>query len=231
MDPHDRRGLRRGELPVATTRTTTRPSPPATPGASSTRSISTVYEPGSVFKMLTAAAGFSSGTITPTTPHQRHGLPEARRRHGRDLRRRPARHGHARLRRTAWPTRATSAPRGSRSALGRARRTQASAILYATWAGLGFGQPTGIDVAGEVPGLVHDPAITPWRQIDLANALLRPGRRRHPDPARDRLRAMVNGGHLVTPHVVAAVGDQPVAVPTGAPVISRADVGPADATS
>jgi len=34
----------------------------------------------------------------------------------------------------------------------------------------GIGQKTGIDLAGEVTGIVRDPAQTPWRQIDLANA-------------------------------------------------------------
>ena len=65
---------------------------------------------------------------------------------------------------------------------------QSSAILHDTWLRLGFGAKTGIDVAGEVAGIVRDPAITPWRQIDLANGVVRPGRRGHADPARDRLR-------------------------------------------
>ena len=55
-------------------------------------------------------------------------------------------------------------------ALGLAPTTRkASSILHEVWTRLGFGRPTGIDVAGEVRGLVNDPSITPWRQIDLAN--------------------------------------------------------------
>ena len=55
-------------------------------------------------------------------------------------------------------------------ALGLGKTTQeSSSILYDMWLRLGYGQPTGIDVAGEVGGLVRDPEITPWRQIDLAN--------------------------------------------------------------
>ena len=46
---------------------------------------------------------------------------------------------------------------------------ESSTILHDTWSRLGFGQQTGIDVAGEVRGLVNDPTITAWRQIDLAN--------------------------------------------------------------
>ena len=33
--------------------------------------VSTVYEPGSVFKMMTAAAALSNGTVTPTDPRSR----------------------------------------------------------------------------------------------------------------------------------------------------------------
>ena len=58
----------------------------------------------------------------------------------------------------------------ARVAIGLASSTKkASSILYGTWLSLGFGARTGIDVAGEVQGLVRDPTITPWRQVDLAN--------------------------------------------------------------
>ena len=36
-------------------------------------------------------------------------------------------------------------------------------------ADVGFGQPTGIDLANEAAGLVRDPATTHWAQIDVAN--------------------------------------------------------------
>ena len=91
-------------------------------------------------------------------------------------------------------------------ALGLAPTTQgASEILHETWTRLGFGSPTGIDVAGEVRGLVNDPATTlaPDRPRER---LVRSGRGDHPDPARTAYAALVNGGILVTPHVVAGVG-------------------------
>ena len=76
---------------------------------------------------------------------------------------------------------------------------------------LGFGTPTGIDVAGEVPGIVNDPAITPWRQIDLANGAFGQGVAVTPIQLATAYAAMVNGGILVQPHVVKAVGDRDVA--------------------
>ena len=39
-----------------------------------------------------------------------------------------------------------------------ATRGESSTILYDTWMRLGYGAPTGIDVAGEVAGIVRDPA-------------------------------------------------------------------------
>src|SRR5581483_2838674 len=53
-------------------------------------------------------------------------------------------------------------------ALGKDTRS-AAVVLHDTWTRLGFGQPTGVDLAGEVGGIVRDPTITGWRQIDLAN--------------------------------------------------------------
>ena len=87
---------------------------------------------------------------------------------------------------------------------------KASAILHGTWLSLGFGARTGIDVAGEVPGLVNDPTITPWRQVDLANGAFGQGVAVTPIQLAAAYAAMVNGGILPTPHVVLSIGNQPV---------------------
>ncbi|MEA2545720.1 MAG: hypothetical protein QOI09_993, partial [Chloroflexota bacterium] len=84
-------------------------------------------------------------------------------------------------------------------------RTAAS-LLHATWLRLGFGSATGVDLAGEVSGLVRDPAIRAWRQIDLANGAFGQGVAVTPLQLATAYAAMVNGGQLVQPHVVKAVG-------------------------
>ncbi len=76
--------------------------------------------------------------------------------------------------------------------------------LHETWQQFGFGKPTGIDLAGEVGGLVRDPATTPWRQIDLANGSFGQGVAVTPMQLATAYAAMMNGGRLVQPHVVAA---------------------------
>ncbi len=78
---------------------------------------------------------------------------------------------------------------------------------------LGYGQPTGIDVAGEVGGLVRDPGLTPWRQIDLANGAFGQGVAVTPIQLATAYAALDNGGTLVQPHVVKSIGDREVQVP------------------
>src|SRR6185503_7256291 len=96
-------------------------------------------------------------------------------------------------------------------ALGDTTRESAAA-LYDTWRQLGYGTPTGIDVAGEVGGIVRDPAITPWREIDLANGAFGQGVAVTPIQLATAYAALANGGTLVHPHVVQGVGDRDVEV-------------------
>ena len=83
----------------------------------------------------------------------------------------------------------------------------ASERLTRTWRELGFGSPTGIDVANEVPGIVNDPADRPWRQIDLANGSFGQGVAVTEIQLAQSFGAMVNGGVLVKPRVVKAIGE------------------------
>jgi cell division protein FtsI/penicillin-binding protein 2 len=88
----------------------------------------------------------------------------------------------------------------------------ASATLHEVWLRLGFGDRTGIDVAGEVAGLVNDPATTAWREIDIANGAFGQGVAVTPIQLAAAFSAMVNGGRLVSPHVVQAIDGAPVEV-------------------
>ena len=67
---------------------------------------------------------------------------------------------------------------------------------------------TGIDLAGEVPGLVRDPGLKAWRQIDLANGAFGQGVAVTPIQLAMAYASLVNGGTLVQPHVVQSVGDR-----------------------
>jgi cell division protein FtsI/penicillin-binding protein 2 len=166
--------------------------------------VSSVYEPGSVFKMLTAVAGLETKTVTTKTKIKDVGTLklDGGRRHIDDADRKGM----------GWMTfeDAIAYSRNvvaAKVALGLGKSTkESSAILHDTWSRFGFGQKTGVDLAGEVRGLVNDPTISAWQQIDLANGSFGQGVAVTPIQLAMAFAAMVNGGTLVQPHVVKAIG-------------------------
>lgn len=170
--------------------------------------VSAVYEPGSVFKMMTAAAALTKGTVTPSTRIKDIGTLHLD--NGRTKIDDADRKGMGWMSfedGVAYSRNVVAA----KVALGLGKTTkESSAILYDMWMRLGYGQPTGIDVAGEVGGLVRDPGITDWRQIDLANGAFGQGVAVTPIQLAMAYAALANGGTLVQPHVVKAVGDRQV---------------------
>jgi cell division protein FtsI (penicillin-binding protein 3) len=181
--------------------------------------ISQIYEPGSVFKMMTAIAGLEGGTVTPDTRIKDVGTLwlDGGRTHVDDADRRGK--GWMSFEDGVAYSRNVVAAKVALD-LGRNTRTSA-AKLYDVWTRLGFGTPTGIDLAGEVSGLVHDPTVQPWRQIDLANGAFGQGVAVTPIQLATAYAAMVNGGILVQPHTVEAIGDQEVADSNRGQVIER----------
>ena len=172
--------------------------------------VAAVYEPGSVFKMVTAAAVLEAGVVKRTS-----GVRD-----------------QATLRLDGGKAFVMNADRGSKGhltfedavawsrnvvmskvALKLGPTTQAAAeVLHETWAKLGFGATSGVDLAGEVPGIVRDPERTTWRQIDVANGSFGQGIAVTLLQLATAYCAMVNGGILPNPHVVQRVGAEAVAV-------------------
>jgi cell division protein FtsI/penicillin-binding protein 2 len=183
-------------------------------------SISEVYEPGSVFKLFTTIAALETGTANLQTVF-------------RDTGSMMLDHGHARIQdadgRAMGKLKLEDAIAFSRNvvaakvALGLGPTLDDSSnILHGVWTRFGFGSKTGIDLSGEVGGLVNDPAITPWRQIDLANGAFGQGVAVTPLQLARGYAAIVNGGILVSPHVVDEVAGTPVQVPPGVQVMDQA---------
>jgi cell division protein FtsI (penicillin-binding protein 3) len=179
--------------------------------------VSEVYEPGSVFKMLTVLAALEQGTTSMTTKYRDTGhmtLDNGRARisdaDGKAMGTLKLEDGIAYSRNVV----------AAKVAMGLAPTTdEASSILHEVWTRMGFGTTTGIDVSGEVRGLINDPAQTPWRQIDLANGSFGQGVAVTQIQLAAAYAAFVNGGTLVKPHVVAGVGEDAVAPSTGATVL------------
>jgi cell division protein FtsI/penicillin-binding protein 2 len=179
--------------------------------------VSNVYEPGSVFKMLTVLAGLEQGTTSLDRVYNDTG----------------------KMRLDGGETKITDA---DKKAMGRLKledaiaysrnivaakvafelaptTSEASTILHEVWMRLGMGSLTGIDVAGEVRGLVNDPAITRWSESDLANGSFGQGIAVTEIQLARAYAALINGGVLVQPHVVAGIGPDPVSVTTNGPVL------------
>ena len=170
--------------------------------------VSSVYEPGSVFKMFTALAALEKGTINLSTRILDSGSLSLDHGEGRIYDADRHAMGYMAARDIVAYSRNVGA---ARIALGLANTTaKASKVLAATWVRLGFGRKSGVDVAGEAPGMVRDPALKHWSQVDLANGSFGQGVAVTQLQLATAYAAMVNGGTLVTPHVVLGVGDRDV---------------------
>ncbi len=160
--------------------------------------ITEVYEPGSVFKMLTASAALKTKTTALTTKINDFGVMKLP--GGQEI-------ADANRKSMGWMTFADivawSRNVGASQVAFRLGKTvaSASATLYDTWQSYGIGQKTGVDLAGEVSGIVRDPASEPWSQIDLANASFGQGVAVTPIQLMRAYSEMANGGTVVTPHV------------------------------
>ncbi len=170
--------------------------------------ISSVYEPGSVFKMFTAVAAMERGVVGLQTKVNDSGKIK--------LDRGKTEVDDADHRAMGWipfeDVVAYSRNVGAtRVALQLGATTRDSSVaLHDTWTRFGFGRPTGVDLAGEVGGLVSDPAIDPWREIDLANGSFGQGVAVTPMQLATAYSAIIDGGTMMRPHVVRSIGDQPV---------------------
>ncbi|MBA2275542.1 MAG: hypothetical protein H0W00_02435 [Chloroflexi bacterium] len=170
---------------------------------------SAVYEPGSVMKMLTAAAALESGTVTLSTKvRDAYGL-----RFGGHIVRNADRLSMGRMYfedAIAYSRNVATA----RVAMDLDATVEGSStLLFDTWKRFGLGQRTGLDLAGEGTGMVADPRTREWLPVDLANRAFGQGVAVTQIQLAVAYAAMANGGHLVTPHLVASAGDQEMAQP------------------
>ena len=166
---------------------------------------SQIYEPGSVMKMTTAAAALDRGVVDlKTTVVDDTELV----------------FGHSRVRNAdhkgMGPIPFEDAIAFSRNVatakvameLGD-NTTDSADVLYSMWQKLGFGRPTGIDLANEAAGITSNPDTTRWADIDLANRAFGQAVAVTPLQLAVAYSAMANGGRLVQPYLVASVDGRP----------------------
>ena len=156
--------------------------------------ISAQYEPGSVFKMITAAAALDSGVVTPTQTLTDTGSIAVGQR---------------------------VILNSDRVAHGVVDMTEALArslnVITAQWALMlgqkqfyqylerfGFGQVTEVDLADEVYGLIKRPGTLDWSLSDLGTNSFGQGLAVTPIQMANAIASIANGGKLMRPYIVKA---------------------------
>lgn len=159
------------------------------------RAVGEIYEPGSIFKVVTMSAAIDQGMVKPDTTFLDAGV---------------FNYGGITIRNwngQAW---------GPQTMLG---CLQHSLNVCLAWVGselgsdkfyqyvqaFGFGRPTGVDLAGEANGTVKLPGAADWYPADLAANTFGQGIAITPMQMVTAVSAFINDGQMVIPHIVKAV--------------------------
>jgi cell division protein FtsI/penicillin-binding protein 2 len=160
--------------------------------------VSGQYEPGSVFKVITVAAGLDSGSIAPQTVIDDPGtlLVSGRPIYNWDHKG----HGQVTIAQVLSLSLNVGVAKVSTGFLGKD-------LFYEYVKRFGFGEATGIDLAAEVRGSVRMPVDPQWREIDLATNSFGQGIAVTPIQMITAVSAIANGGFLMRPYVVESILD------------------------
>jgi cell division protein FtsI (penicillin-binding protein 3) len=163
------------------------------PGRWRNRAIADVYEPGSTFKIVTAAAALGSGKVRPEDVFDCEmgsitllGI---------------LIHDHKPYGRLSF---ADVIAKSSNVGVIKAALLVGDEGLYRTIAGFGFGRPTEIDLPGESPGILHP--VERWGPLAKAYIAFGQGISVTPLQLASAVAAVANEGDLLRPHIVAATG-------------------------
>ena len=178
--------------------------------------ISKLYEPGSVLKAVTLAAALEEGVASLNTSYDDVGYMRVggvtiwdwdRVAHGRvDMRtmmRLSLNVGAVHLVQMLGPER-----------------------FYKHLRDFGFGAPTGIDLTGEVGGLIRDYKSQGWGDLDLATNAFGQGMAATPIQVITAMAAIANGGRLVQPYVVQQIRQGDRVIKDTRPIAVRQVVSP-----
>ena len=176
------------------------------------------YEPGSVMKAVTMAGGLDSGMVTPGTTYVDKGYADIG---GRRL--------YNALGKAWGPSTMTQVLEHSANA---GAVFVASKIggqrLYDELLTFGFGMPTKVDLASEVPGTIRP--LAEWYPVDVGTAAFGQGLTVTPLQLACAYAAIANGGTLYRPYVVAGWRDAEGEHRT-APLATRRTVSPQTAST
>ncbi|HUS13777.1 MAG TPA: penicillin-binding protein 2, partial [Chloroflexia bacterium] len=181
--------------------------------------VSDVYEPGSTFKVLTMAAAIDGGAVHSETAFNCTGTIHV----------------------YGWPIHnSTSSAHGTETMREGLSRSCNIALDFAATAlgetkyyeyvrAFGIGQPTGIDMAGEVDGLISFPGDEGYSAINLYTNAFGQGLSVTPVQLVTAIGAVANGGTLMKPYVVSSISRNGQVVQANKPTIVRRVIKPESA--
>ncbi|MCC7369995.1 MAG: penicillin-binding protein 2 [Chloroflexi bacterium] len=163
--------------------------------------VTNQYEPGSVMKLITVAGAIEMGLVTPQTMINDTGIvtfPNAR--------------GQPPTIIKNWDLRANGTIsmtevliRSSNVGTYYAARELGRENLYRYFSLFGFGQPTGVELPGEVRGTMRTPDDPAWTVVDLATNAFGQGMAVTPLQMLNAVSALGNNGVLMRPTIVKEV--------------------------
>jgi len=157
--------------------------------------VSDHYEPGSVFKIVTIASALDAGAISPSSTYYDNGQIVVG---GRVIENSSGvAYGETRIADLLAQSLNVGAAHVSTS-LGAVK-------FYEYLRRFGFGQPTGVDLAYEVPGNLRVPGDREWHESDLGTNSFGQGLAVTPLQMLCAVSAVGNGGLLMRPHVVSRI--------------------------
>jgi cell division protein FtsI (penicillin-binding protein 3) len=171
----------------------------ASPAALKNRTITDMFEPGSVFKIVTATAALERGVVTPESKYfAENGSYVVR--YGRDSRKITDFHPHGML------TFREAMEQSSNIVMAKVSDKIGAEAFYLTARNFGFGVETGIELPGEVRGELKKP--TAWSGATLNSMAYGYEVGVTPLQIAAAYGAVANGGVLMKPHVVRALIDE-----------------------
>lgn len=156
------------------------------------------YEPGSVVKVLTMAAALDAGVVDPDTQFLDKGKIEI---------------GGITIRNwdgQAWgpQTMTTCMQHSLNVCLAWVAKQLESERFYSYFQGFGFGQLTGIELAGEVPGLIKNYQSPEFTRSELATNSFGQGIEITPAQMLKAISSVANDGEMVAPRIIKSIIDE-----------------------
>lgn len=173
--------------------------------------VSLPYEPGSVFKVFTLAAGLDSGKISPDIVLNDPGsvVIGGRTFYNSDR----AGHGNVNL--------TTAMEKSLNVIAAKVALATGPKTFYQYLHDFGFGSLSNVDLAGEIPGTVKNPGDGIWYESDLGTNSFGQGIAATPMQMANGLATVANGGNLMRPYIVDRIIHPDGSVETRQPRVIR----------